>query len=290
MKIFIWIALVCFLSSCEILTDEKKGEKSLKEEQSVQELWEQTMRESNIHIAQKNGYYYQEFIAEEKEFSFHNTLEKNNLIPQGISQIHKEYINGERPICPGMPNKESCMKEGYGVIYRSYVLGDDRYDLIFDAKNQALQNKNRYFILKNDEPIFQDYIEMVGAWSPYKAYTYNDMFLFVYTKNKGEDQVLYNIFYDGEYLNKEYGFEDIDEFFIYKGKQWFIVDKTKIFFNGKLLPYTFDYIQNQACCTTPSLFQIYENGKMIFANRRGSGFENVEYDIIELDLNDYISW
>lgn len=244
---------------------------------------------SNEQISEENWYYYKSVVAEEKEFTFKKTLEKNNLDYENLNEMNYKFLRWERPICPWMPNKETCIKEGYWAIYNRYSIWDDIYDLIFDSSNKQFQNENKYFIFKNDILIFEDNIEMVWAWSPYKAYEYNWELLFIYTKSKWENTVLYNVFYEGEYINKKYNFDNIDWFYIYKDKEWFIADNTKIFFNWKILQYNFDYIQNTACCTAPSLFKVYENWKLIFANKRGKTIEDLEFDIIELDLNDYLN-
>lgn len=244
--------------------------------------------QSNLEISQEKWYYYKSIIAEEKEFWFMKTLKKNDLNYKQSDEISYNFLRWERPICPGMPNKESCIKESYWPIYKKYSIWDDVYELVFDEKNKRLQNSNTYFIFKNDTLIFEDTIEMVWAWDHYKTYEYNWKLLFIYTKNKGNNEVLYNVFFNWEYINKKYDFENIDGYFIYKDKEWFIVDKTKIFFNWEILPYTFDYIQNTACCTAPSLFKVYDNWKIIFANKRGNTIEDVEFDLIELDLNNYL--
>lgn len=238
---------------------------------------------SNEIISKEKWYYYKSIIAEEKEFTFNNTLENNNfLYKQGI-EVNKKYIRWDRPICYWMPNKESCVKEWYWNIFNRYIIWENTYDLIWD-----LGNRDIYYIFKNDKLIFEDTIEMVWAWSPYMTYELDNKLLFIYTKNNWDDTVLYNILFDEENINKKYEFKNIDWYFRYKWKEWFIVDKTKIFFDWKILPYTFDFIQNRACCTGASLFNIYDNGILIFANKRGDNIDNLEFDLVEIDLNDYL--
>lgn len=243
---------------------------------------------SNEQIAKENWYYYKSIVAEEKEFNFFDTIENNDFLFKESDEIRGNFLNWDRPICPWMPNKESCTKEWYGNIFNRYTIWENTYDLVYDSSNERLSNLENYFIFKNDELIFEDTIEMVWASSSRYAYNYNWKLLFIYTKNKWDNQVIYNIFYDGEYINKKYFFENIDWFFTYKDQNWFIVDKNKIFFNWKILPYSFDYIQNRACCTAPSLFELYENWKLIFANKKRIDDVNIEFDLIELDLNDYL--
>ncbi len=240
------------------------------------------LNKSNVDISKENWYYYKSIIAEEKEFTFNNTLENNDFLYKQANIINKKYIRWDRPICVWMPNKESCVKEWYWNILNRYIVWNNTYDLIWD-----LQNQDKYYIFKNDKLIFEDTIEMVWAWSPYMTYQLDNKLLFIYTKNNWDDTVLYNILFDEENINKKYEFKNIDWYFRYNWKEWFIVDKTKLFFDWKFLPYTFDFIQNRACCTSPSLFDLYDNWMLIFANKRGNSIDDLEFDLIEVDLNDY---
>lgn len=239
---------------------------------------------SNELISKEKWYYYKSIIAEEKEFGFYNTLENNDFLYKQAKKINTKYIRWDRPICPWMPNKESCVKEWYWNIFNRYVIWNNTYDLIWD-----FQNKDKYYIFKNNKLIFEDTVEMVWSFSPYMAYELDNKLLFIYTKNKWNYIALYNVLFDEESINKKYEFENIDWFFRYKWKEWFIVDKTKLFFDWKLLPYTFDSIQNRACCTAPSLFALYNNWMLILANKRGENIDDLEFDLIEIDLNDFIN-
>ena len=238
---------------------------------------------SNELISKESWYYYKSIIAEEKEFSFHNTLENNDFLFKQGTEINKKYIRWDRPICPWMPNKESCIKEWYWNIFNRYVIWKNTYDLIWD-----FQNQDKYYIFKNDKLIFEDTIEMVWAWSRYMTYELDNKLLFIYTKNRWDNTVLYNVFYNEENINKKYKLENIDWYFRYKWKEWFIVNKTKIFYNWKLLPYSFDFIQNRACCTSPSLFELYDNWMLVFANKRGNNVDDLEFDLIEVNLNNFL--
>lgn len=240
---------------------------------------------SNEIISKDSWYYYKSIVAEEKEFTFNKTLENNDFLYKQANKINIKYIRWDRPICPWMPNKNSCVKEWYWNIFNRYIIWENIYDLIGN-----FQNRDKYYIFKNDQLIFEDTIEMVWAWSPYMAYELDNKLLFIYTKNKGDDTVLYNVLYDEENINKKYEFKNIDWYFRYKWKEWFIVDKTKLFFDWKFLPYTFDLIQNRACCTSPSLFNLYDNWILVFANKRINNIDDLGFDLIEIDLNDYLWW
>lgn len=285
MKKIILIFITFILISCNLSTENRviENDINISENKEVSKTKDITEIKSNQEIAQENWYYYKSIVAEEKEFTFNNTIENNNLDYEDSHEIKYSYLRWERPICPWMPNKETCIKDWFWAIYNRYTIWNDTYDLVFDS-----DNKHKYLIFKNDKLIFEDNIEMVWAWSSYMTYNYDWKLLFIYTKNKWDDTVLYNVFYDWKYINKKYDFENIDWYFIYKDKEGFIVDKTKIYFNWKILPFTLDYIQNRACCTSPSLFKLYDDWKLIFANKRGNNIDNLEFDIIELDLNDYL--
>lgn len=237
----------------------------------------------NEIIAQKQGLYYKKVIATEKEFTFSDTLKENDFFYKWNNEISAKYIRWKRPICKWMPRKESCEKPGFWYIDNEYKIWDNTYQYITDLKN-----RDKFYIFKNDELVLTDTLEMVWAYSPKETYILNDKLLFIYTKRGEGSKVLYNTFYDTENINTKYSYTNITWFFIYKEKEGFILDNSKIFFNEEVLPYNFTHIQNKACCTAPSLFKIYDNWALIFANKISKTTSDFYFEIIELDLDDFL--
>lgn len=256
---------------------------------------------------QNYGYYYKKVLDEESEITFSKTLEKNDFrfknseeidsieiierlytwywdIINFCSQVDwcREKLGWKIDFCK---QRNWCKKEWYWYIIEFFKLWNDEYELVWDLKNK---DYSRSYLFKNWELIFEDDVDI--SWSTYSRdfFWVDWKLLFVYKsgKNKNEEiESSYNIFYDWESLNKKYGYESIESFFIYKWIIWFIVNKNKLFFNEKILPIDFYKIQNKSCCTLPSLFKVFENGALILADN--IEWEMYKYEIIEIDLDDF---
>ncbi len=175
-----------------------------------------------------------------------------------------------------------------GIVARRTV-GDDVYEL---SGNGGGGVGDHFVMRKNGEPLFERSMEY-GAEGPVIDWrVVNGEPAFTVRLTNGNipagattaAAAHTDIYYNGKFIEQEYGVKNPRYLFSYAGKLGFIAtDESgdRVFFDGRFISIAFDSIHTMNCCSYNEILPtVFENGTLLFYGKRDS-----QYFIAELKLD-----
>jgi hypothetical protein len=161
-----------------------------------------------------------------------------------------------------------------GIIERR-IWGNDRYELAQQSGEGVL---GRYKMLENGNLIFEHKMNFGsdGPISDWRMVNGKPAFTFRTScpTDIGNKSVCnFDIWYDGTLISEKYAVKNPQYLFAYKGKIGFVAlnkGLEAIFYDGKFITPTFDFIWTHNCCSYIEILPtIFENGTLLFYAKRG---------------------